>query len=94
MKKILILSLVTISFLISGCAHEQRKVQYVYVSIPLKRPEKPVLPNVKGSDMACLSSDTKNILLERNKLLTNYTEKLEATIDATKLTSQIGRAHV
>ena len=71
----------------SGCAHQQPKVQYVYVPIPLNRPVRPEFPKVKGTDLMCVSSDTKQLLLNRDSIMKDYMNKLEATIDATKVTS-------
>lgn len=73
---------------ISGCVHQQPKVQYVYVPIPLDRPVRPEFPKVKGTDLMCVSSDTKQLLLNRDNIMKDYMNKLEATIDATKLTNQ------
>ena len=78
--------LILITFLmISGCAHEQPKVQTVYVPIPLERPDRPIFPRVKGTDLSCLSNETTLLLLRRDDLMKTYINKLEATIDATKL---------
>lgn len=84
--KKLILVLIT-SLTISGCAHEQRKVQYVYVPIPLERPERPVFPNVKGSDLQCVKGDTIQSLKMRDEVIKSYMNRLESIIDGTKVTS-------
>lgn len=80
--KILVL---IISLMINGCAHQQPKIEYVYVPTPLNRPDRPVFPKVKGSDLSCLSDETQLQLLRRDDLMKTYMNKLEATIDATKL---------
>ena len=73
--------------MISGCAHEQPKVQTVYVPIPLERPDRPKFPTVSKSEMSCLSGDTIQTLKMRDDIMKTYMNRLEATIDATKLTS-------
>ena len=55
---------------------------------PLERPERPKFPIVKGSDLSCVGYDTKQTLLNRDNIMKDYMNKLEATIDATKLTDQ------
>ena len=70
---------------INGCAEQPKKIEYVYVSVPLNKPEKPPFPKVKGTDLACLSDDTKSLLLKRDEVIKSYMYSLEATIDATKL---------
>ena len=82
-------SLILIIFLmISGCAHQEPKIKYVYVPIPLNRPERPVFPQVKGSDLSCVSGETKQQLLMRDDTMKTYMNRLEATIDATKVIDQ------
>ena len=81
-------SLILITFLtISGCAHQAPKVQYVYVPIPLERPERPVFPNVKGSDLQCVKGDIVQSLKMRDEVMKSYMNRLEAIIDGTKVTS-------
>ena len=74
--------------MISGCAHEARKVQYVYVPIPLERPDRPSFPQVKGSELSCVGTDTKQQLLMRDDVMKTYMNRLEAIIDGTKVTEQ------
>jgi hypothetical protein len=71
--------------MISGCAHQEPKIQYVYIPSPLERPERPDFPRVKGSELSCLSNETTLKLLRRDDIMKTYMNKLEATIDATKL---------
>lgn len=80
--------LVMVTVQISGCAHQEPKVQYVYVPIPLNRPVRPEFPKVRGTELICVSSDTKKQLLDRDNVMKEYMNKLEATIDATKITEQ------
>ena len=72
----------------SGCAEAPPKVQYVYVPIPLNRPDRPDFPRVKGTDLSCLSNETRLQLLRRDDLMKTYMNRLEATIDSTKLINQ------
>ena len=73
---------------ISGCVHQQPKVQYVYVPVPLERPDRPKFPTVSKTEMTCLASDTVQTLKMRDDIMKTYMNRLEATIDATKLTNQ------
>jgi PBP1b-binding outer membrane lipoprotein LpoB len=82
-------SLILITFLmISGCAHQEPKIKYVYVPLPLERPVRPDFPKVKGSDLSCVPNNTKQQLLMRDDVIKSYINRLEATIDATKVTDQ------
>ena len=74
-----------IFLMISGCAHQAPKVQYVYVPIPLQRPERPVFPQVKGSELSCVTIDVKQQLLMRDDVMKSYMNRLEAIIDGTKV---------
>ena len=69
----------------SGCAEKPTKLEYVYVPTPLNRPDRPIFPKIKGKDLACLSNETTLLLLRRDDIMKTYINKLEATIDATKL---------
>lgn len=71
----------------NGCAHQQTKVQYVYVPVPLERPDRPKFPTVSKTEMSCLSVDTVQTLKMRDDIMKTYMNRLEATIDATKVTS-------
>ena len=71
--------------LTSGCATPQRKVQYVYVPIPLERPERPVFPNVSKNDLMCVSNDKLQSLKMRDDVMKTYMNRLEAIIDGTKV---------
>ena len=79
------LMMVTMVGTISGCAHEQRKVQYVYVPIPLERPDRPVFPNVNKGQLTCASGDTLQSLKMRDDMMKTYMNRLEAIIDGTKV---------
>lgn len=70
----------------SGCAEKQPpKPQYVYLPVPINRPDRPVFPRIKGSDLSCLSNDVRLQLLRRDDIMKTYMNMLEATIDATKV---------
>jgi hypothetical protein len=86
MSKLKLLILTTF-LTISGCAHEQRKVEYVYVPLPLERPIRPVFPQVKGTELSCVTSDAKQQLLMRDDVMKSYMNRLEAIIDGTKVTT-------
>lgn len=65
-------SLLAMSLMILGsCA----VVESEKVSIPL--PHRPVLPPINGEELACLSDDTYNKLIDRFMQLRRYSEKLE-----------------
>lgn len=85
LKILMFPAILIISLMINGCAHEAQKVQYVYVPIPLERPERPTFPQVKGSDLSCVSYDTKQQLLMRDDIMKSYMNRLEAVIDGTKI---------
>ena len=71
--------------LINGCAEKPPKLDYIYVPTPLNRPDRPDFPRIKAKDLACLSNETTLLLLRRDDIMKTYINKLEATIDATKL---------
>jgi PBP1b-binding outer membrane lipoprotein LpoB len=80
-----ILALIISLMISSGCAEKPSKLEYVYVPTPLNRPDRPDFPRVKGTDLSCLSNETRLQLLRRDDIMKTYVNKLEATIDATKL---------
>ena len=80
-----LLTILIISLTISGCASPAKKVEYVYVPIPIERPERPVFPNVKGSDLQCVKGDTIQSLKMRDEVMKSYMNRLEAIIDGTKI---------
>jgi len=59
------------------------KVQMRYVTQPLSRPERPVLPHVKADELECLAKDSYQRLYDRQRLLREYALTLEAIIDTT-----------
>jgi len=75
----------TISLVTSGCVYRTPpKIEYVYVSVPLSHDPRPQFPKVKGSELSCVSTETKNTLITRDTLMKNYMEQLEVVIDSTK----------
>lgn len=87
MQKVRKLLILMTFLMISGCVHQQPKVQYVYVPIPLERPDRPKFPTVSKTEMSCLTGDTIQTLKMRDDIMKSYMNRLEATIDATKVTS-------
>lgn len=83
------LSLILItSLMTNGCATSFNASPKVvektsYVVTPLALPYRPDLPKLKNSDMACLSDETKNALIQRDNLQKQYISELEAIIDST-----------
>ena len=84
-QQMIISLMMLVALTTSGCAEKPPKYEYVYVPTPLNRPERPEFPRVKGTDMSCLSDATRLQLLRRDDIMKTYINKLEATIDATKL---------
>ena len=80
-----LLTILIISLTISACASPAKKVEYVYVPIPLERPERPVFPNIKGTDLQCVRGDTIQSLKMRDEVMKSYMNRLEAIIDGTKI---------
>ena len=69
---------------ILGCAQKPIvETKTVYVPIPVKLPEKPVIPKIPGNKMECLSEDTKDDLLKRDLIMKAYIADLESTIEST-----------
>lgn len=74
----------TISNLV-GCATKPQPLpeRVVYISVPLEKPAKPEIRRIPGRDMACLSEDTKLLLLNRDAVMKDYIHELETVIDST-----------
>jgi hypothetical protein len=68
-----------IAFALSGCAAPVRQV-----SQPLPLPERPLLPRVYESELACLSDESYRRIVERERLRREYAETLETIIRATQ----------
>jgi hypothetical protein len=75
----------TVTAQISGCASPPKKVEYVYVPLPLERPERPIFTNVSKSQLMCVSSDTLQSLKMRDDMMKTYMNRLESIIDGTKI---------
>lgn len=71
---------------ISGCSTTPPKTieRTVYVAIPINLPNKPEIPKVPGKELSCLSNETKQKLLERDKVIKGYISDLETTIVTTQ----------
>jgi len=65
----------------SGCA-----TTTTYVTKPLTRPERPMLPKITAAELEYVSFETYTQLVTRNRLQREYAETLEAIIDATRTT--------
>lgn len=59
-------------------------IQKEYVTVPLERPARPVLPKIPSEELQCLSPSTYQKLFERYSLVKDYAIKLETIIDSTK----------
>lgn len=75
MKKI-VLTLTMIGSLTAGCV-----THTVHKPVELPVPDRPNLPAISGDQMQCLSSETYLTLANRQALLTQYAERLEAVLD-------------
>lgn len=84
------ITFLTISSLV-GCAGTKNesitRTEYVdrpvYVSVPLVKPVKPEIPKIPGKDLTCISTETKDQLINRDVIIKNYIADLEAVIDST-----------
>ena len=84
LKKLILITFLTISV---GCTQQPKK-EYVFVPVPIQRPTRPEFPKVKGSELSCVSNETKQQLLMRDDVIKSYMTRLEAIIDETS-TKQI-----
>lgn len=71
--------LMIISLAISGCAAKP-----VYLPVPLNLPPKPEIQKITASEVSCLSSETKNKLIQRDRMIKQYIKELESVIESTK----------
>lgn len=55
----------------------------IYVPVPLSLPEKPVVPRIPGRALVCLDQGTLAVLKQRDRVLKDYIERLEAVIRST-----------
>lgn len=72
-----------------GCAP---KIEYV--TVPLDRPERPVLPRISDAELRCLDKETYQKLFDRYRLVKEYAITLEAIIDSTKPDATAEPAHL
>lgn len=84
MKQIILM--MTFLAITSGCSITPPKTieRTVYVAIPINLPNKPEIPKVPGKELSCLSNETKQKLLERDKVIKTYISDLETTIVTTQ----------
>ncbi|GEM_PF-1209458 len=67
----------------SGCATPPAEVVTVPVVVALESPPRPILPPVPADDLKCLSVETYETLVTRQRLLRQYAEELEGIIQST-----------
>lgn len=71
--------------MISGCTVQPTiKERIVYVSVPIKKPVKPEIPKISGSDVSCLNQEQVDKLLKRDTIIKGYISDLEVTIESTQ----------
>ena len=63
----------------------QPVIQKEFVTTELTRPNRPILPKVKATDLNCLSQDAYQRMYDRQRLVIEYAVTLEAIIDSTKI---------
>lgn len=79
MRRMMTAALVSMTIGLSSCASHAPR----YVSVPLPCPARPVLPHVTAADVAPLTDDVYRRIRQREHLLKNYAERLEAICRAT-----------
>ncbi len=74
------INLITIGsiMLLAGCACNP-----VYVTNPLDRPERPVLPHITEQEAGQINNDVWKKIVDRYDGVKSYAEKLEIIIDST-----------
>lgn len=83
MRKIILMTIFL--GIISGCTTPPKTIERtVYLPVPINLPTKPEIPKVPGKELSCLSEETKQKLLNRDKIIKGYIENLEITINSTK----------
>lgn len=77
------------TFVLSGCSFFQQKEEptpvenVIYKTVVLSLPERPTLPIFSAKDVECISVETKQKLIDRDRLRRDYSEQLEAVILST-----------
>jgi hypothetical protein len=74
------------ALILSSCGLIKEKPpveKLVYVTTPLPLPSRPILPTWSGSDMQCLSDETKVKVRNRDLFRKQYAEMLEEIIKTT-----------
>lgn len=88
LKQILLITLLGSLGSLTGCSLFEPKVKevdkLVYVTTPLHRPNRPILPTLTLNDLECLTPDALQKLKEREVLRRQYAEELELIIDSTR----------
>lgn len=81
LKTVIAASLIMIGSLnLLGCAQQP----VTYVTQPLWKPARPVLPTLTRSDVQCLSKEAFFKLFNRDRLRREYAEELEVIIESTQ----------
>lgn len=73
-------SLIVFSLVLASCAPV---IQTKVIPCELSRPERPVLPKIKASQLQCLDLQTYQALYDRQRVTTDYAIELETIIDST-----------
>ena len=73
----------TAVLLMSGCATPPAEVVTVPVVVALETPPRPILSPVPADEMQCLTDETYETLVTRQRLLRQYAEELEMIIQST-----------
>lgn len=81
LKVVIAASLIMIGSLnLLGCAQQP----VIYVTQPLWKPARPVLPTLTKLDVQCLSKEAFFKLFNRDRLRREYAEELEVIIESTQ----------
>ena len=92
MKKLFLVFLISLT---TGCAiFKEPEVVYVYKRLPIDRPDRPKVPAMADSDLACLDIEgyykrtgkvhpTYQKMIIRERIISKYVDILEAKIDST-----------
>lgn len=63
-------------------------IQTVFVPVELTRPPKPLLPKITADDLACNKPEAVQKIMDRDRILRNYSNLLITIIDSTKQTGE------
>jgi hypothetical protein len=74
--------IIVFALLLSGCASTPVE-KLIYVTAPLTLPGRPTLPTFSASNVECLSTETKQKILTRDRMRKDYSIELETIIQST-----------